>query len=191
MESSRDVNDIISERLRRREPAALPELYDLYGDRLYAFVFNMVDRDHGIAEDIVQDVWLSAVKMIDRYEGRSRPYTWLCGIAVHKVKDHWRRKGRDADRRYDPPSGERAESLELMDSAPLPEDVVEHEDTRRIVREALASLPQHYRMMLLLKYVEQMSAKEIGELMEMSVKAVESSIGRAKLALRDRVTGAN
>lgn len=92
----RDADTILSERLRRRDATTRPELYDSYGDRLYGFVVNVVDRDHGIAEDIVQDVWLTALTGIDTCEDQSCPYAWHCGIALHKVQDHRRQKGATA-----------------------------------------------------------------------------------------------
>jgi RNA polymerase sigma-70 factor, ECF subfamily len=190
MDTSRKIESALVERLNRRDATALPELYDICGDRLYAFVFNLVDRNHGIAEDIVQDVWLSAVRGLDRYQGRSQPYTWLCGIALHKIQDFWRRKGREFNTRYDPPGDdEQPEALQLMDTGPLPEEIAESEDTRRAVRRALGSLPEHYRTVLVLKYLEQMSTKEIAQVIDKTPKAVESSIDRAKIALRDRILG--
>ncbi len=186
MVESNDCERDLVRRLRRRDADVFPQLYDLLGDRLYAFVFNLVDRDHGVAEDIVQDVWLTALRGVDRYEGRGRLYTWLCGIALHKVQDHWRRVGRDSERRYrSPGEAETDETLDLIDTEPLPEEIVEREETRQLVREAVSFLPDHYRTVLHLKYVEQLSAQEIALLLNKSPKAVESSLCRARLALRD------
>ena len=183
-----DPETQLAERLRRGDAAAVGELYDLYYDRLYAFVFNQVDRNRAVAEEIVQEVWLTAVRSPGNYKGRSRMYTWLCGIALNKVKDTWRRKGRDAQRRYDPPTGEDfTPELVLIDSEPLPQELVESEATKEMVRNALSSLPDNYRQVLIMKYAEQMSASEIGILMGRSEKAVESMLSRARLALRDKI----
>lgn len=178
----------LAERLRKGDATVVGDLYDLYYDRLYAFVFNQVDRNRGVTEDIVQDVWLTAVRSPGSYKGRSQPLTWLCGIALHKIKDVWRRKGREANRRYDFPAGEDVpEELLLIDSSPLPHEIAESEATKSIVRNALTALPDSYRQVLILKYAEQMSAREIAELLHKSTRSVESVLGRARIALRDRI----
>lgn len=67
---------------------------DEYGDSLFHFALARV-KDKGIAEDLVQDTFLSAVKAQERFKGNSSEKTWLFGILKHKVIDHFR-KGKSA-----------------------------------------------------------------------------------------------
>lgn len=64
---------------------------DRYGDALYHFALARV-QDQNIAEDLVQETFLAAVKARDRFEGRSSEKTWLFGILKHKVIDHFRKR---------------------------------------------------------------------------------------------------
>lgn len=64
---------------------------DRYGDALYHFALARV-QDQNIAEDLVQETFLAAVKARDRFEGRSSEKTWLFGILKHKVVDHFRKR---------------------------------------------------------------------------------------------------
>ncbi len=77
--------------------AAMPEpatWLDRHGDALYAYALMRV-RDASVAEDLVQDTLLAAIRSVDRFKGESSERTWLIGILKHKVLDHWRRAGRE------------------------------------------------------------------------------------------------
>lgn len=186
-DSKRDEADL-GERLRRGDSAALEELYNLYFDRLYSMVFNQVGYDHSNAEDVVQEIWLAAIKSAKKFRGQSQPYTWLCSIAWHKIKDFQRRHYRQMAKQQQAPSQiEIPELGEMIDSEPLPEEVLEREETKELVRRALSSLPSHYQQVLTLKYIEGMSAKEISQAFGKSTRSVESLLDRARLALRDKI----
>ena len=85
-------------RLHYSDRAALAELYDRYFDRVCSLVFNQVAGNREVAEDIVQDTFLAALKSAKGFKGRSSAYTWLCSIAYHKVADHYRRQSRERKR---------------------------------------------------------------------------------------------
>jgi RNA polymerase sigma-70 factor (ECF subfamily) len=184
-----DGSEIVP-KLSKGDTAAIEELYRLYFDRLYSMIYNQVGMSHSNAEDVAQETWLAAIKSIRKFRGDCRPYTWLCSIAWHKIRDFQRRHYRSSARiRQLPPDTEITE-LRFIDSAPLPEQIVEKEETRELVRRVLSSLPSHYQQVLTLKYVEEMSAKEINKTLNKSIKSVESMLDRARLALRDGIVRA-
>lgn len=81
----------------RMDDAAMlnPDVWvDRYGDTLFRFAFQRV-RDAGIAEDLVQETFLAAMRAKDRFKGQSSEKTWLYGILKHKIIDHFRRKKYD------------------------------------------------------------------------------------------------
>jgi RNA polymerase sigma-70 factor (ECF subfamily) len=78
--------------------------------------------------------------------------------------------------------------LTIIDQAPLPDELVQREETRAVVRAALAQLPEHYRQALVLKYVDAFSVAEISTIMGKSFKSVESLLVRARQALREALT---
>jgi RNA polymerase sigma-70 factor (ECF subfamily) len=165
-------------RLHGGDRTAMAELYDRYFDRLYSLVFNQVDRNRDIAEDIVQETFLAALKSAKGFKGRSSAYTWLCSIAYHKVADHYRRQSR-----------ERKRMVSGIDVDTVDDVEIESAETRQVVNEALAKLPWDYRQVLILKYVEEMSVLEISQIMDRSPKSIEGLLTRSRKALQTHLSG--
>lgn len=177
----RDEDADLTARLRRGERDAVQDLYMRYVDRLYSLVFYQVGRNKNIAEDIVQETFLAALNSANRYRGQSKPFTWLCGIAYHKIGDFYRRQRRGAE-----DVGLRsATEVEKIPAREEPiVDKFESEETKEVVEQVLAGLPLHYRQVLLFKYVEEMPVLEIGEIMGRSSKSVEGLLTRARKTLQ-------
>lgn len=164
------------------ESAAKEEIFTLYFDKLYSFVFGSVGRDKALAEDITQETFLAAVKSIDSFDGNSGLYTWISGIARHKIADHYRRSKKEHDR----------EVIRLGDNDPgtvdegaLASDGVESIETRVAVTRAMSELDPDYRQVLMLKYVEEMSVAEICHVMKRSQKSIEGLLTRARARLKE------
>ncbi len=171
-----------------RDDSSIESLYRLYFDRIYTMVYNQVGRNHADAEEVVQETWLAAVKSAGKFKGESQPYTWLCSIAWHKIRDFQRRRYRDKSRLYQPSTETDLPELQFIDTNPLPDEIIEKEETREVVRAALFCLPDHYRQVLTLKYLDEMPARDIGQVMSRSTKSVESLLDRARMALRKEIT---
>lgn len=152
-------------------------------DALFEFIYWRVGRNRSLAEDLVQDTLLVAVDRLASFDARSSFHTWLCGIAKNKIRAT-RRKRRpllvedlleDADEEIDA-------ILARIDSEPLPDEVLEREETRELVSATLSSLPPDYRDALVGKYVEGRTVRELARRRGGSEKAAESVLGRARLA---------
>ena len=176
-------------RLQGGDRTAMAELYDRYFDRLYSLVFNQVDRNRDIAEDIVQETFLAALKSAKGFKGRSSAYTWLCSIAYHKVADHYRRQSRERKRMVSGIDVDTVDDTENPGRQPQPDSLIESAETRQVVNEALAKLPWDYRQVLILKYVEEMSVLEIGQVMDRSPKSIEGLLTRSRKALQTQLAG--
>jgi RNA polymerase sigma-70 factor (ECF subfamily) len=176
-------------RLQDGDRTAMAELYDRYFDRLYSLVFNQVDRNRDIAEDIVQETFLAALKSAKGFKGRSSAYTWLCSIAYHKVADHYRRQSRERKRMVSGIDVDTVDDAENPGRQPQPDSLIESAETRQVVNEALAKLPWDYRQVLILKYVEEMSVLEIGQIMDRSPKSIEGLLTRSRKALQTHLSG--
>jgi len=83
-------------KLRREGSAAVVELYNAYFSRIYSLIFNQVDGDQAVAQDLVQETFLAALKSAGKFRGRSKAYTWLYSIANKKVADFYRHQKRRA-----------------------------------------------------------------------------------------------
>jgi RNA polymerase sigma-70 factor (ECF subfamily) len=171
-------------RLQRGDVTAIEQLFKTYFDRLYALVFNQVGRNQAVAEDIIQETFLSALNSASRFRGQSKPYTWLCSIAYHKVVDFYRRQQKEAQRKAGVDCVDDPLSEQTADTEPLPDSLLESEETRQVVEQALFRLPADYRQALILKYVEEMSVLEISQIMRRSVKSVEGLLTRGRKALQ-------
>lgn len=154
-------------------------------------VFNQVGRNHNSAEEVVQEAWLAVIKSARTFKGQSQLNTWLYAIVWHKIRDFQRRHYREMARLTESATPSVIPELEVIDSEPLPQEVIEREETGELVRKALSYLPDHYQQALMLKYLENMSAREIAQVMGKSAKSVESLLDRARPALRDKIIEMN
>ena len=68
---------------------------------VYSFVLYRCGGVGSVAQEVTQEAFVEAVRHRDRFDGRSSPLTWVCGIARHKLADHFRRLARDKDRAVD------------------------------------------------------------------------------------------
>ena len=176
-------------RLHDGDRTAMAELYDRYFDRVYSLVFNQVDRNRDVAEDIVQETFLAALKSAKGFKGRSSAYTWLCSIAYHKVADHYRRQSRERKRMVSGVDVDTVDVSENPGTQPQPDSLIESAETRQVVNEALAKLPWDYRQVLILKYVEELSVQEISQIMDRSPKSIEGLLTRSRKALQTQLAG--
>ena len=170
------------DRVARGDEQAVTLLYETYADRIFRFVYRRMAGCYEDAEEITQDAFVAAACCAATFDGSCTVLTWLCGIARVRIADHYRRQGR---RKRVPPG----KLLRLgTDAAPGeetaggfgPEDVPDRLDLGRLVERAMASLRDDEREVLLLRYVEEFSVREIALLMERTEKAVESLLMRAK-----------
>ena len=172
------------EKLRSGDSTAMEQFYNIYRNRLYSLVLEQVGRDQAIAEDLVQEIFLAALGSLDKFRGDSQLYTWLCSIAFHKINDFYRRQAREPKPEKSPPDIDAMKLEQTGDNEPATLSVMESEETRHAVQQALVDLPQDYRQVLVLKYIEDMPVLEISQVMGRSPKSVEGLLSRARKALR-------
>ncbi len=166
------------ERAQGGDRAAFEELVRRHADRLYAVVLRFV-ADRGEAEEVAQDAFLRAWRSIGQFEGRSRFFTWLYRIGINEAK-------RRAARR--PPATVVSLDDEPISEAPdwseAPEARLRQTDLRRLLEEAIRSLPVEYRAPIILRDVEGLTTAEAAEVMELGEAAFKSRLHRARLAVR-------
>lgn len=148
-------------------------LFDSAYGRVHAYVsWRLGGRTDGI-EDIVQEAWLVAARRLATFDPAiGRFAEWVCGIAAHVVRRHWRTHSRRQSRVR--PLGH-TERLVVT---------VEEDDTANRVAAALASLPDRYERVLRAKYFDQWSVNAIAAHWGETPKAIESLLSRARHAFR-------
>ena len=170
---------LLVQRVLKGEKQAIEEFYHSYYDRLYSFVFYQVGRDHADAKDVLQETFIAALRSLHTFRGDSRLYAWLCGVAWRKSADLRRREHRRAEMRRG-----LSEESGLSAAGLMSEDPLASHGAHDVVRRALLELPLRYREVLIFRYVEGFSVKEISHSMNKSLKSVESLITQARKAFR-------
>ena len=154
---------------------AFGELYSIYLDRIYRYVFYQV-RDEMTAEDITEEVFIKAWKALASCKGKERTFSsWLYRIAHNHIIDSFRKRHGEL-----PLQPEMTNSLFERNEA---EGAVEQQEQLA----ALAYLPRNQRQVLILKFIEGMDNREIGQIMSKSEGAVRVLQTRALAALRQRL----
>jgi RNA polymerase sigma-70 factor (ECF subfamily) len=184
---SRNSEIKLVEKLQSGDSAAMAEFDKLYRNRLYSLILDQVDRNEAIAEDLVQEVFLAALSSLDKFRGDSQLYTWLRSIALHKINDFYRQQARQPKSREPYADCEGLELEQTRANEPAAHTVMEDEEMRESVHQALADLPDDYQEVLVLKYLKDMPVLAISQIMGRSPKSVEGLLSRARKAMRDNL----
>lgn len=169
-------------RIGAKDRTAFEALYQLYYRRLFAYVFKLTRRAE-LVEEVVNDVLLAVWQSAPRFDGRSRPSTWIFGIAYHKTL---KTLARPANRR--PGGDEEAEAPELVDPDE-PESLVARRELRGALGRALANLTPEHRAVVELTYFYGCSYQEIAEIVGCPVNTVKTRMFHARRRLRELLPG--
>jgi len=183
----RDVDvDLGAVAAARREPQRFADLYRKYLPQVYSFAFYELGNHHD-AEDVTERVFLSAFAALPRFEERGEAAStfrvWLFRIARNAISNHRRTLGR---RREAPVAlaGDVAGGLE-------PDRLAIHGEEQRRAFAAVRRLPADRRRAVILRFVEEMSIREIAAVMERSEGAVRVLIHRALRSVARELAGTN
>lgn len=171
--------------LRRREPAAFAAAFDRYADKIYRLALGLLG-DELEADGVVQKTFIRLFERLDSFEGRSSLGTWLYRVAYNLSLDHLRRR-HPAFSLDDEEEEVAATAAIVTEWGRLPEETLSNEEVRQALDDAIAGLPEHYRVVFILREIEGLSTKETAEVTEISVSAAKVRLHRARLFLRERL----
>lgn len=138
--------------LRRREPAAFAAAFDRYADRIFRLALGLLG-DELEADGIVQETFVRLFQKLDSFEGRSSLGTWLYRVAYNLSLDHLRK--RRPDLTIDDEEDQVAVvATTVADWGRLPEEALSNEEVREALDQAIAALPEHYRVVFILREIE-------------------------------------
>lgn len=173
-----DADERLLVEAAQRDPSRFADLYDRHFDRVYAYVVHRL-RDRDAAEDVTSEVFHKALAGLPRFEWRGAPFgAWLLRIAANAVVDRAKRSAR-----------------EIVDSDRLPEASAEPDMTivdewARVFR-LIEELPTDQRTVIVARYIEEQSIREVAARLNRSEGAIKQLQLRALQTLRARMGGAD
>lgn len=175
------------EALLQGDRPAFEELVRQESPRLFRVIVRII-KDEDEARSVMQETFLQAFQRLHTFRRESKLTTWLYAIGINLARASLRKTRRydmleeaDIERlqpRFD--NGMYAQNYE----APNPLRQAEHAERRRIVREAIDRLPADYRLVVILRDIEQLSTSEAARILEISEGALRVRLHRARQALR-------
>jgi RNA polymerase sigma-70 factor, ECF subfamily len=163
----------------QQDPARFADLYELHFERVYAYaVRRMSNRTE--AEDLTSEVFHQALANLKRFEWRGIPFAaWLFRIAANLISDRWQRSGREIS------------DESQVEAAQVSPAEIEDVERRATLFRLVGTLPDEQRRVVVARFVEEKSIKEVAREIHKTEGAVKQLQFRALINLRARMEGAD
>lgn len=170
-----------------RTTDAFDALYRDHVDLMYRFATRLCGEPEA-AKDLVQETFLNAYRGYKAFRGDAQISTWLYTIASRACMRMRRKRKGEPDRELSLeefiPTSEGEFRLQIPVEGLSPEEALQNKQLRQALDDAIAKLPKKYRMVLILRDMEGLSAKEVGSIVGLNERAVKSRLHRARLFVR-------
>lgn len=157
----------------------MEDFYKKYYFSVKKFISQKID-DEGVVEEITNDVMMAAMMCRENFDGKCSEFSWICSIAKHKIIDYYRKKKLKTIL-----FSISEEFEEIADKALTPERDVLKNELKEEIRKTFEEIGKGYMDILRLKYIEGMKISEIAKNLELTMKAVESKLIRAKKKFKE------
>ena len=154
-------------------------IFKQYYPKIKSFVRKRID-DEGVVEEISNDVMVVALNSTCTFQNKSLFFSWLCGIAKHKIVDYYRKKKLKTILFSISPYFE-----EISDGALNPEKDCLKNELKKEIYKTFSEIKKDYGKILRLKYLEGLRIKTIAKIMKTTAKAIESKLMRARLSFKE------
>jgi len=185
-ELERHDRDLV-DRMLGGDEVAFDTFVDEYYPRLYRFAYSRMGSDRDATQDVVQGTFEKVIPKLSCYRGEAALFSWLCSFCRYEISAHFKGRARrqpEVNLPEDAPAVRAAlESLAM--AAESADARIERKELARLVRVTLDHLPVRYGNALEWKYLKDLSVREIADRMDLSPKAAESLLTRARQAFRD------
>ncbi|PWU70468.1 RNA polymerase sigma factor SigW [Gracilibacillus dipsosauri] len=173
--------------VKKGDQAAFEDVVSFYQNKVFAICFRMIGNKHE-AEDLAQEAFIRAYINIQSYDENRKFSTWLYRIATNLAIDRMRKKKPDyyLDAEIKGTEGMNLYS-QIPDNGVLPEDEVTSLETQSYIQKEIMQLPAKYRSIIALRFIDELSLKEISEILEIPVGTVKTRIHRGREALRKKL----
>ncbi len=183
--------EILVKKLKARDQKVFQDFVNEYKDKLFRLAMGFV-HDSFLAEDIVQDVFVKLWQNIDSWElGNAKLSTWLYKVTVNHALNVVRSKKKTSNvvdiSQFVRESDDGGIEIQIPDNEKNPHNKLENKELAGILRKAINTLPKKQRIAFVLRQYQNMSSKEIAEVMDLSVSNVDVIIHRAKKNLQKQI----
>jgi RNA polymerase sigma-70 factor, ECF subfamily len=175
-----DERELVAAVLRKDRKAAA-RFVAAHISAVYAYVRHRLAPRADLVEDVVQEVFLAALNGLATFQGQSSLRTWLVAIARHKIEDVYRQRLRLPEALDDLDPVEE----ELFSPSTALDERIDTARARAKTRHVLAQLPERYGLVLLWRYWEQRSTREIAAAIGTTEKSVERTLARARARFKE------
>jgi RNA polymerase sigma-70 factor (ECF subfamily) len=176
------------ERCKRGDRDAFDTLVRAYEKRVYNLAYRLSGH-YDEANDISVDAFLRVFQALRLFRGESHFSTWLFRIVTNVYLDRRKRMKNKQHLSLEEyiELEENSVSRQVEDPAPTPTEVAEQNERSRILQEAISSLPDYQRAMVVLYHTEGLSYEEIAAILSLPIGTVKSRLNRARLTLRGKL----
>jgi RNA polymerase sigma-70 factor (ECF subfamily) len=184
---AREDEHLLVAAAKKGDLAAFEELVSRYERKIFRLTMNITGNRED-AEDAMQDAFLKSYSHLNTFQGDSRFYTWLVRIAANEALMRLRKRRPNQFSLDEPVAGD--EDLiprELQDWGPGPEQRFAQTEMREILSSVIEELEPEYRMVFVLRDIEELSTEDTASVLGLSVPAVKSRLLRARLKLRQKL----
>lgn len=187
--SSSDPDHLLAMKAKEGSQDALQSLLELHQDRIFRTALGLTGGDEEASAEIAQNVMISVFRHIHQFRGDSKFTTWLYRMTVNFAKNFQLAEGRhkarfvSMDSRDSRDSSSRT-SHQIALEAPGPRDLASGNEMVGILQQHINGLPDDFRSVLVLRYMEDLSYDEISQALELPLGTVKSRINRGRAELR-------
>ena len=185
MESA-EKDAALLEGIRRDDPAAFEQFVRRFGDRIFGFGIRVCGEAED-ARDVLQDTLLQAYRSLKKLEEPRALRSWLYRVVSNACLMKRRKKVGEPARELSldelMPRGREDAEIEIPDASDLPDRKVERDEVQQVVRQAIRELAPDYRIVLVLRDMEQLTTKETSDALQLTVSTVKMRLHRAQLAV--------
>ncbi len=186
-----EVEPLNLDALRNGDRKEFAKLVEMYSDSIYRVAIRMLNNPTD-AEDVLQETFIKVMRSIENFEGRSNLSTWLYRIAVNESLMVLRKQKPEVavaeDDFLDNDDGNSYPAFQILDWCCLPEEEFMTNETRKMLNQAIRTLPQSLKSVFVLRDVEGLSIRETSEALDLTETNVKTRLLRARLKLREELT---
>ena len=163
--------------IAKGDKIAFQKLYDLFSDKVYNTAISYVQNKQD-AEEVTQDVFTRIFRYASSFKGNASVSTWVYKITVNTALNHIKRKKRFSFMSLSPTEKSDFEH---------PGVILEQKENAKSLFKVIDTLPDNQKTAFILSFIEDLPRQEVADIMEISLKAVESLLQRAKKNLREKL----